>query len=250
MGLSTGDDEMQPCQPTLGVMAKHWTPGRVKTRLGRQVGHRQAAMLHRLFLQTLCRRLGTADAVWRNELVFTPAEQIEHARMELSDVAPVDRWVWTPQAPGDLGDRMRAWFLPRLSNHGSAAVLIGADCPLLSPDDIFDAIERLRDRQLVLGPAVDGGYYLIGLRFDARASLPSLFNDVPWSTDRVMAVTRDRARHAGLSVDLLTQREDIDTVEALRRLQDDLRRAGRVDEPHAEQLAERIREVLDARHED
>ena len=102
------------------------------------------------------------------------------------------------------------------------AILIGADCPAaLDAEQLIRAGEALRTHDVVLGPARDGGYYLIGLRgpWKSHASrFESLFRDIPWSTDRVGDVTRAKLRSAGLAAFELAIQEDIDTIAELNRL--------------------------------
>ncbi len=105
----------------------------------------------------------------------------------------------------------------------SRAILIGADCPTLSLAQIDEADRRLATHDVVIGPATDGGYYLLGIsapwtieRFHA------IFDDVPWSTDQVFRVTQERIVAAGLSCYQLREREDIDTLAELNRLREQL----------------------------
>jgi hypothetical protein len=146
----------------------------------------------------------------------------------------LDRWglagEWTivDQGDGDLGRRMNRWFETTLAgdlsatapDESAAAILIGADCPSIDASVIADAGDRLADADVVLGPAADGGYYLIGMhaRSATWSDLASLFVDVPWSTDRVLSVTVANCKTVGLRVAMLGQREDIDTIDELNRL--------------------------------
>jgi uncharacterized protein len=98
-----------------------------------------------------------------------------------------------------------------------AAILIGADLPLQSTE-LETAAESLRDEDIVLGPAADGGYYLIGLRGPWKAAYSSLFQTMPWSTDQVLARTLKTIEELGLSHRLLAMREDVDTLDSLLRM--------------------------------
>jgi len=117
------------------------------------------------------------------------------------------------QRGADLGGRLASAFTELLSDPSDRAVVIGADCPDLDPAVIRQAFAALDGHDLVLGPARDGGYYLIGLR---RPS-PSLFEAVSWGTDRVLSETLERAASAGLGVETLQVLDDIDTPEDLVR---------------------------------
>lgn len=143
---------------------------------------------------------------------------------------------------------MRGWFRDQLAGPAPRkAVLIGGDCPLLGPQDIEQAFSKLAGDELVLGPAVDGGYYLIGLRGPWDERFDSLFKGIPWSTDAVLQTTRHRAARNGFGVSLLGVREDVDTEADLRRLRDRLRsleaeRGG--PEPSLETLRQSVDEAL------
>jgi uncharacterized protein len=118
---------------------------------------------------------------------------------------------------------MERWFSSTLTGPTQLSILIGADCPRLQCSDIELADQLLRTHDVVLGPAMDGGYYLIGLRGSWSCqgkAYGSLFHDIPWSTDQVLAITRDRLKTAGLSYAELPAREDVDTVRELNNLRD------------------------------
>lgn len=129
-----------------------------------------------------------------------------------------------PQQGADLGDRMAALLDGLLAEGHPAAVVMGADSPTLPMAWVAEAVCALRDHtaDLALGPADDGGYYLIGL----RAPCPRLFRDVPWSTADVARVTLERAREAGFRVHLLPRCFDVGTAADLRRLEAPLRAPG------------------------
>jgi rSAM/selenodomain-associated transferase 1 len=112
-----------------------------------------------------------------------------------------------------LGERLASAFADLLPDPADRAVVIGADCPDLNPAVIREAFTALDEHDLVLGPARDGGYYLIGLRRPA----PALFERVSWGTDRVFAQTLERAERGGLRVATLGVLADIDTPEDLVR---------------------------------
>jgi hypothetical protein len=127
-----------------------------------------------------------------------------------------DRPAYTAQSDGDLGRRLLAAFTAARDAGIGRAVMVGTDCPELQAAHLEQALQALGDHDLVLGPAADGGYYLIG----ARRPCPGLFRDMPWSTDRVLALTLARARDAGLRVRLLDLLRDLDTADDLAYHQD------------------------------
>ena len=123
-----------------------------------------------------------------------------------------------PQAGGGLGNRMQTAFSQMFSQEATAAVLIGSDCPLLDGNTVRKAFASLKNNDLVLGPASDGGYYLIGL----RAPAPELFQAGKWSHSLVLQQTIDSARRIGLEIELLPTLGDIDRGEDIAPLGEDL----------------------------
>ena len=221
----------------LGIMAKYWCPGRVKSRLGRAIGMEQSAIIHRVFTSFLCDQLsGAADF---RQICFSPdtCESRFTQELPLVESSP---WQLIPQGDGDLGLRMSRWFERILVDSADRAMLIGADCPTLGPDIISRCGEELRENELVICPAKDGGYVLIGLRGPWNRRFESLFRDIPWSTNEVLSLTCDRAAKEEIHYKLLEVAEDVDTVEELDRLCDLLRQSSKT-EYH--QLLENINSV-------
>jgi rSAM/selenodomain-associated transferase 1 len=138
-----------------------------------------------------------------------------------ADAPAVRRWVGegidlASQPSGDLGRRLEEAFATSFAAGAAAAVAIGTDCPDLTPEIIAEAGAALADVDLVLGPATDGGYYLIGLRTPA----PPLFREVAWGQTSVLAETLDRAAAIGLSHRLLRTLADVDRPEDLSLVRD------------------------------
>ncbi|MEO1525889.1 MAG: TIGR04282 family arsenosugar biosynthesis glycosyltransferase [Planctomycetota bacterium] len=217
----------------LGVMAKYWTPGAVKTRLGESVGMHVAAQLHRVFCLHLARTLDGFAA--EQSFVVTPQEH------ETDFAQAIGSWKTERQADGDLGQRMRAWFSAEPVAARRHRVLIGADCPLVSPQILAEVERLLGQHDIVFGPARDGGYYLIGLRSPWREAYQTLMTDIPWSSERVLELSCERAAAAGLSVGKLSEMEDVDTIAELTRLREQLAASDEI--PHVQLRAE-IESVL------
>jgi hypothetical protein len=159
--------------------------------------------------------------------------------------AAADVRAWLPgvrllaQSGADLGARMADAFARAFARGASRVVLAGTDVPGLARETATAALSALDAADVVLGPAEDGGYYLVGL----RAPAPALFSGMEWSTPGVLEETRARARAAGLAVHELAPLADVDTL-------DDLRRAWPAVEPilaGRPALAEAIRESLRSR---
>jgi rSAM/selenodomain-associated transferase 1 len=190
------------------IFCKAPIAGQVKTRLQPALTAEQAASAHRqltrmtlerAFQQPLCAVVlccsPNADhAFFRQCAADYPLQVIE-------------------QRGNGLGERMRHAFAEALL-HYRRAILIGCDCPSMTPDDLRQALTALeKGNDVVISPAKDGGYVLIGL----NANRPILFNDMPWGTDSVMAETRRRINEAGLSLHELEQQWDVDTIEDWKR---------------------------------
>ncbi|MEQ8250362.1 MAG: TIGR04282 family arsenosugar biosynthesis glycosyltransferase [Oceanibaculum nanhaiense] len=190
-------------RPNLIVFAKQPRIGRVKSRLARDIGRVPAWRFYRAQLAGLLRRLGR-DPRWRCWLAVTPDSAVSRHRWPAG-------WHALPQGPGDLGARMLRAF-KRMPP--GPALLIGSDIPEVSRRNIAGAFRLLKRHDAVLGPAGDGGYWLIGLNQNARPRRLDL-SAVRWSGPQAMADTR-RAM-GGLSVGLAATLEDIDTGADLAR---------------------------------
>ena len=198
-------------------MTKYWVPGKVKTRLGNTIGMAPAADLHKLFVSKLCDSL--SNAADERCLCITPEENLPSVQSALEEWQLSPKWRVTSQLMGDLGARMSGWFRQTLGTGGNnAAILIGGDCPLLSANDIAQAADCLHQSDVVLGPACDGGYYLIGIAGPWRLELETIFKQIPWSTSEVLSLTRQKLAQTNLKLTELEPREDIDTERELVRL--------------------------------
>lgn len=186
---------------TLVVMVKVPRPGRVKTRLGRDIGMVPAAWWFRHQVKRLLKRI--EDPRWDIVLAVSPD------REGCSLAIWPSRFGHVPQGHGDLGDRMRR--LLRNAPVGPVCV-IGADIPGISRAHIVRAFDALGRTDAVFGPALDGGYWLIGLR-RLRVVPPRLFAQVRWSTEHALADTISTLPdHRVAYVDCL---RDVDTVDDL-----------------------------------
>jgi len=201
---------------TLGLFARQPVPGRVKTRLAADWGAEQATRLYECFVRDLLDRF--AGAGDRRVAAFAPGS--EEARGWFAEAASA--WQLWPQPDGDLGTRMTLFFESWCTQDGDCTLLIGSDSPTLPEGSLEQAWEILASHDCVLGPAEDGGYWLIGLRGPFGASHRVLFEGIDWSTPRVLEQTLDRARGAGMSRELLPLWYDIDTAADVDRLRSEL----------------------------
>ena len=185
------------------VFCKAPIPGLVKTRLAKSVGEERALQIY----QELVRRTREALHPFGNvSWIYTPNNDESFASVK--DWMDRPEWLMRPQSEGDLGDRLLAGFGSALAKM-RGVVAIGTDCPWINSNDIQTAIQSLESGgtdQLVLGPATDGGYWLIGM----NQLHPELFQNIPWSADNTLEVTIQRARELGLQIELLRELSDVD----------------------------------------
>lgn len=193
----------------LGVMARAASDDRGKTRLVRALGIDDGADLRRAILLDTLEAIRPVRLVDRI-LLFAPDDA--HAEMAGLD-ADIAHLI--PQRGETLSQRLEYGFADLFALGYDAAALIGSDLPTLPAGHVEQGIEALlrHPDPLVLGPADDGGYYLIGL----RRPHPALFQGIPWSTADVLATTRAIAEGEGLSVTLIPSWYDIDAVPDLER---------------------------------
>lgn len=184
------------------VMSKAPLPGQVKTRLVPLLGRAGAARLYRTLLEETLEKLCKA-ALCPVELCCAPDTRSAY----FADCAARFPLTLTGQGHGDLGQRMSRAIGVALRSV-DRVVLVGADCPALTVDDIDMALQQLADGfDVVLGPAEDGGYYLVAMsRHHAR-----LFEAVPWGSGQVMAQTLQHIETLGLTCHMLPRRADLDT---------------------------------------
>ena len=195
----------------LGLFAKYWEPGQVKTRLAESIGDQAASRLHREFLANLLATFQSFDA--RRILGYWPRDR----RSEFAQLAGPS-WNLMPQTAGHLGARIRAYFADAAEAGQQRTVLIGADSPTLSTTMVQDAFDQLNQHEVVIGPARDGGYYLIG----CRGIVADIFEEIDWGSDRVFEQTMRQLKSSGLSYAVLTEWYDIDRLDDLLALYQEL----------------------------
>lgn len=198
------------------VFIKEPRAGLVKTRLGRDTGWERAALLYRAFVEDLLEWIAAfrCDSRW---ICYAPRTTRPEILRRLTPRGSDTTFHLCPQADGDLGDRLVDAFRRALATHARCVVL-GSDAPLLGPGLLRRAFRSLGRADVVLGPARDGGYYLIGL----SRPRPGLFRGISWSTGQVLEETLERVKHAGLRAALLPQLQDVDTLEDLGALRTEL----------------------------
>ena len=198
----------------LVIFAKAPIPGEVKTRLCPPLTPDEAATLHGSFVLDMLER--TTLAVTKLQLPFhrylacAPSSELVFFKImeERQGVSLLD------QVGEDLGQRMHRTSVDLFAKGYKQVIIVGTDVPTLPLSVYQEALAILGRSDVALGPALDGGYYLIGLKQPAE----QLLTGVPWSTDQVLAVTQQKAKTLGLSVGLTTTWRDVDTMTDLQAL--------------------------------
>jgi len=198
-------------KPAVAVMAKVPGAAAVKSRLHPTLGAALATRLYECFLRDRLDALAAVDGIER-VIAFTP----EEAAGAMADVAPPG-FALVAQRGSDLGARLDNLITDLLATGHSAAIAIDSDSPTLPMTYVATAATVLDsgETDAVVGPCDDGGYYLIG----SSRPCPELFKSMPWSTDRVLGLTLERARQSGLRLHMLPAWFDVDTEADLVRLQ-------------------------------
>ncbi|WP_121990148.1 TIGR04282 family arsenosugar biosynthesis glycosyltransferase [Nitrospira lenta] len=206
----------QPPSAALVIFAKAPVPGQVKTRLCPPLTPDEAATLHGSFVIDMLERTKVATAKLKlpfdRYLACAPSSTLVFFQImeERQSVKLID------QVGDDLGARMQQAFATLFGKGYQRVFIVGADVPSLPLDHYKQALALLDAHDVVLGPALDGGYYLIGL----TQPRPELFADIVWSTDRVLVATQEKAVGLGLKVALLPAWRDVDTIDDLQALMD------------------------------
>lgn len=200
--------------PVVALLTRLPVAGRAKTRLIPALGPRGAARLHRAMAELtaaeVCALAATGEArveVWHDR------GSARRMRAWLGRLPHYRR-----QPDGDLGQRLAAVFARAVRRGADRCLVVGSDCPALTAGHLRQALARLQHSDVVLGPAADGGYWLIGIAARAaQRALPGLFADIPWSTAAVLGQTCARARELGLGFELLERLSDVDRVADLEQ---------------------------------
>jgi rSAM/selenodomain-associated transferase 1 len=183
--------------------------GRVKTRLAASIGDEKALKLYRGFILNILSNINRETFLFY--LCFFPADALDSIKQWLGE-----DYLYTPQIGEDLGERMKNGFTEAFAMNFKRVVLIGSDIPDLPIEFIEEAFTSLKEKDAVIGPSLDGGYYLIG--FKEKTFSPQVFKGIPWSTERVFEQTMKILEREGLMVHVLNPLRDIDTIEDLKNL--------------------------------
>lgn len=180
------------------IFIKNPVLGKVKTRLAATIGDQRALEIYQQLLEYTLNMVKKVDA----EVNLFFSDSI------ISDDSASKKFL---QEGKDLGERMNYAFEKILADHHSRVVIIGTDCAELTSDILQESFTLLDQSDLVIGPANDGGYYLLGMKKPS----PFLFENIEWSTEKVFEATRKIAENSGLKISILPVLRDIDTEEDL-----------------------------------
>jgi rSAM/selenodomain-associated transferase 1 len=186
------------------IFARHPVLGQGKTRLASTIGPEAALAVYG---ELLDHTRAAADGVGALKTLWLAGEA-SASGMSFGDWAGYEQ---RPQPSGDLGQRMHKAFATAFAAGATAAVVIGTDCPELTSAHLAEAFRQLATHDVVVGPALDGGYYLLGM----RELVPEFFVNKLWSTPFVLAATLTDANRLGLRVAHLPPLADVDTAEDL-----------------------------------
>ena len=192
----------------LVVFTRYPEPGRVKTRLIPVLGASGTAELQRAMTR---HTLAAAADLRRRAVDLDVVVRFTGSTQPLMERQYGAEWSFQEQGEGELGARLERAIRDAFEEGREQVAVIGSDCPELNSELLHHAFHTLNSADVVLGPAADGGYYLIGL----RETRPSLFANIPWGTGEVLDRTVREARRIGLEVRLLPMLRDVDRAEDL-----------------------------------
>lgn len=186
--------------------------GKVKTRLAKEIGKVRALAAYKKMVGFLIQHL---TPHFPCEVHYAPADGL----------ALMHEWLggehrYFPQPSGDLGRRMVFALDSALKRGADSAILLGGDCPYVTAEVIGEAKRALEAHDLVIGPSIDGGYYLLGAKRVHRC----LFQDIPWGTDRVFQLTLKRIQIARVTVGILERVADVDDLASWTLAEEYIRR--------------------------
>lgn len=186
------------------VFVKYPEPGKVKTRIARHLGEHRAAEIYSNMAKSIVEKIWKPDS-YETVIFFDPPDRERDVRAWLG----IEEISCEPQSSGTIGDRMSDAFDRVFSRGALKAVLIGTDVPAITEDTVSSAFRLLEETDVVLGPAEDGGYYLMGLKY----YVPALFENIEWGADTVFNRTLGHIIEKNLSHKSLDTLKDVDTID-------------------------------------
>ena len=201
---------MKSSQEQLIVFTRYPEPGKTKTRLAHVLGDQGSADMQRKLTEHTLSKVKQLQQIRPVDvLVYFAGGDLQQMAEWLGP-----HFIYQPQENGGLGERLTGACSDAFKQGCKRVVVIGSDCPDLTPAHIEQAFEALYHRDLVLGPAKDGGYYLIGMNRENK----SLFTQIPWGTEDVMASTIKAGEKLNLIIETLETLSDVDRPEDLKHI--------------------------------
>lgn len=191
-----------------GIMMKYPEPGRVKTRLAKDIGQDKAAFICRQMTERVIRRTIPIAGEYGRFIFYDPPERVQDFKLWF----PNEKLI--TQKGSDVGARMGNAIRYMLENRAEKTVITGTDIPDINRIIIAQAFEILSHKDIVIGPAHDGGYYLIGM----KTPIPELFQGITWSAGNVFSETVNIIKLLNKSYGTVPVLSDIDTIEDLRHI--------------------------------
>jgi uncharacterized protein len=196
---------MAATAPTICLMLKAPRLGTVKTRLAVTHGEIEALRIYRWLVERQLRQIPSSFAA---TIYFSPDDAAEEMASWLN---PTHRYV--PQGSGDLGDRLSRAAEDAFARGANGLIFLGGDCPYVTAAHLHSLAAALQQVPVVIGPAEDGGYWSLAL----RQLYPPLFQNIPWSTERVLAETEKKLQALALPYTLVDRLEDVDDANSWHR---------------------------------
>jgi rSAM/selenodomain-associated transferase 1 len=191
----------------LGVFAKYPEPGKVKSRIAREIGEEEAARIYRSLAERVFKETTPAERGYGRIVFYHP----HTLKAGFEKWLPGERLIL--QRGRDIGEKMENALRDLFALGAEKAAVVGVDIPDLDRDIIKQCYIELDSSDVVMGPALDGGYYLIGM----KKLHPEIFRGIPWSSGQVYEATIEILHRLQLSVSTLNRLSDVDTVEDLRK---------------------------------
>ncbi|MGH7885994.1 MAG: TIGR04282 family arsenosugar biosynthesis glycosyltransferase [Thermodesulfobacteriota bacterium] len=188
------------------IFLKYPEEGKVKTRLAKKIGEKKASKIYSIIAKYIVEKF-SENQNYNTSIFFSPRDKINEIKDWL-DKSPVE---YFPQTGTSLGDRISNAFEYIISRGGKNIVIIGTDCIEISREDIKSSFETLSSNlsQIVIGPAADGGYYLLGLNIFIK----DIFENIDWSSEKVFNQTVDKFKKQKLRYSVGKKLNDIDEYE-------------------------------------
>jgi len=194
----------------LGFFAKFPEPGKVKTRLARDIGPYAAADACRRIAEYVLKKTSPDDSCYRRIIFYAP----DAMRQQFSEWMPGE--VLRAQKGGDVGERMDNALREMFNMGAEKAIVVGSDIPGLHKGIIEQAFHELDNCDIVIGPAMDGGYYLIGM----KSPHPEIFRNIAWGTEKVFSETVAIIEKTGLGYGVVATLFDVDDLNDFMRAEE------------------------------